>query len=142
MATKTCTQHTTIPFNEEQFSSLIAHAGFLLGLTTEEIKKEYFYYSVFVSTQYEEGEETLSVEIIFDEEQANLTCLFNTETNVCDFVIIYFDAPITPAHYIDYLNSTYTYNHLNCCWNTPNETITVKRNEQGACFCVHRLYDL
>lgn len=141
MATKVCVQRGISNFNPEHFSSLITHAGFLLGLTNDEIKRKYSDYPISITTLYEEGEETNNTEITLEEEEAILSCLFNMKTMACDYVLIYFTKLVAPTDYINYLNSTYPYNYLSSSWDLPNGKAVVKNAIEGICVGIHRLHD-
>ena len=140
MATTTNAQHASAAFNGEHFSSLITHAGILLGLTNTEIKNKYRDFPVTLSTLYEDGEETDAVEVLFEEENGLLTCMFNTKDKRCDYVIISFNEPVNPDDCIGYLNNHYPYDFLNQSWNLPNGRACVKHSVEGICVGIHRLF--
>lgn len=73
------------------------------------------------------------IDILFDDEKATLSCIFD-ESNTCNASYIFLDNLDELGYYITYLNDKYDYDYIRNRWVLPDSFVSIEKTEDDICF--------
>jgi hypothetical protein len=128
---------TTQTYNKElSLSRLISYASSILGLSYLQVKKRYDDYPICLMYYMEKNTKEDLIEVRFDQEQATLSCVFDKDST-CKSSYLFLDNTESLTEYIEYLNSIYKYDYLECQWRLPGCWLTLKRTDDDVCLFLY-----
>lgn len=116
-------------------AGLINCTQLVLRLTHDEIREGYSNNPLYLTECIENGIHQNSIEIRFDDKRATLSCSFDAN-NICITCHIFLDNVKEIFNYITYLQNTYSYDFIRCCWLLTDKSYLSVRTTKDDIFIV------
>lgn len=109
-------------------------AALSFGRSRDEIMHQHQSYPINCEEHVLEGAKRYAIEIVFENLQTDLMCLFD-EGLRCYGVVVFPNNEDSMQKYIDFLTMNYRYNHLKCWWELPGCMVGLRNMEGEVCLC-------